>query len=144
MMSLLRLVTLQYLRQHPLRTCLTILGVAFGVAIFVAIRVTNLSTLRAFAETVDAVSGRTQLHVVGGVTSLDQSLYPRVRSMPGMAAAVPVVTGYAVAEPWEEELLLVLGIDVFLDADVRDYRIAASADADRESLRQLLILPRSS
>ena len=44
MMSLLRLVTLQYLRQHPLRTCLTILGVAFGIAIFVAIRVTNLST----------------------------------------------------------------------------------------------------
>jgi putative ABC transport system permease protein len=138
MMSLLRLVTLQYLRQHPLRTCLTILGVAFGIAIFVAIRVTNLSTVRAFAETVDAVSGRTQLHVVGGVTNLDQSLYPRVRSMPGLAAAVPVVAGYVVAEPWEEELLLVLGIDVFLDADVRDYHIAASADDGRESLRRLL------
>ena len=138
MMSLLRLVTLQYLRQHPLRTCLTILGVALGVAIFVAIRVTNLSTVRAFAETVDAVSGRTQLHVVGGVTSLHQSLYPRVRSMPGLAAAVPVVTGYAVAEPWEEELLLVLGIDVFLDADVRDYHITASPDDERESLRRLL------
>ena len=138
MRSLLRLVTLQYLRQNPLRTCLTMLGVAFGVAIFVAIRVTNLSTIRAFAETVDAVSGRTQLHVVGGITSLDQSLYPRVRSMPGLAAAVPVVTGYAVAEPWEEELLLVLGIDVLLDADVRDYRIAASAGDDRESLQRLL------
>jgi putative ABC transport system permease protein len=138
MMSLLRLVTLQYLRQHPLRTCLTILGVAFGVAIFVAIRVTNLSTVRAFAETVDAVSGRTQLHIVGGVGSLDQSLYARVRSMPGLTAAVPVVTGYAVAEPWAEELLLVLGIDVFLDADVRDYQIIASAADDREALRQLL------
>ena len=65
MMSLLRLVTLQYLRQHPLRTCLTILGVAFGIAIFVAIRVTNLSTVHAFAETVDAVSGRTQLRRSG-------------------------------------------------------------------------------
>src|SRR5918996_4218693 len=103
MMSLLRLVTIPYLRQHPLRTCLTILGVAFGVAILVAIRVTNLSTVRAFAEAVDAVSGRTQLHVVGGVTSLDQSLYPRVRSTPGLAVAVPVVAGYVVAEPWEGE-----------------------------------------
>ncbi|MGH8065378.1 MAG: ABC transporter permease, partial [Candidatus Entotheonellia bacterium] len=138
MMSLLRLVTMQYLRQNPLRTCLTILGVAFGVAIFVAIRVTNLSTLRAFTETVDAVSGRTQLHIVGEVASLDQSLYPRVRSMPGLAAAVPVVTGYAVAEPWEGELLLVLGIDVLLDRDVRQYRIVASEDGDRESLRLLL------
>jgi putative ABC transport system permease protein len=138
MMSLMRLVTMPYLRQNPLRTCLTILGVAFGVAIFVAIRVTNLSTLRAFTETVDAVSGRTQLHIVGEVSSLDQSLYPRVRSMPGLAAAVPVVTGYAMAEPWEEELLLVLGIDVLLDRDVREYRIVGSEDDDRESLRLLL------
>jgi putative ABC transport system permease protein len=138
MMSLLRLVTVQYLRQHPLRTGLTILGVALGVAIFVAIRVTNLSTLRAFHETVDAVSGRTQLHVVGGIAGLEQSLYPRVRSMPGLAAAVPVVTGYAEAEPWEGELLLVLGIDVFLDRDVREYRFIANEDDDRESLRRLL------
>jgi putative ABC transport system permease protein len=137
MMSLLRLVTIQYLRQNPLRTGLTILGVAFGVAIFVAIRVTNLSTLRAFAEMVDAVSGRTQLHIVGEVASLDQSLYPRVRSMPGLAAAVPVVTGYAVAEPWAEELLLVLGIDVLLDRDVREYHLVAGADDDRQSLRLL-------
>jgi putative ABC transport system permease protein len=138
MMSLLQLVTIPYLRQNPLRLCLTILGVAFGVAIFVAIRVTNLSTLRAFAETVDAVSGRTQLHIVGEVGSLDQSLYPRVRSTPGLAAAVPVVTGYAAAESWEGELLLVLGIDILLDRDVREYRIVASEDVDRESLRQLL------
>lgn len=138
MMSLLRLVTIPYIRQNPLRTALTISGVAFGVAIFVAIRVTNLSTLRAFAETVDAVSGRTQLHVVGEVAGIDQSLYPRVRSMPGLAAAVPVVTGYAAAEAWEGEVLLVLGIDVLLDRDVRDYRVVASEDVDRESLRLLL------
>jgi putative ABC transport system permease protein len=138
MMSLLRLVTSQYLRQNPLRTCLTILGVALGVAIFVAIRVTNLSTLHAFAEMVDAVSGRTQLHVVGEVASIDQALYPRVRSMPGLAAAVPVVTGYAAADAWEGELLLVLGVDVLLDRDVREYRMVASEDVDRESLRLLL------
>jgi putative ABC transport system permease protein len=138
MMSLLRLVTIPYLRQNPLRLCLTILGVACGVAIFVAIRVTNLSTLQAFVETVDAVSGRTQLHIIGEVGSLDESLYPRVRSMPGLTAAVPVVTGYAVAEPWEGELLLVLGIDILLDRDVREYRIVASADVDRQSLRLLL------
>jgi putative ABC transport system permease protein len=138
MIALLRLVTIPYLRQNPLRACLTILGVAFGVAIFVAIRVTNLSTLRAFAETVDAVSGRTQLHIVGEVANIAQSLYPRVRAMPGLAAAVPVVTGYAAAEAWEGELLLVLGVDVLLDRDVRDYRIVASEDVDRESLRLLL------
>ncbi|HXH09803.1 MAG TPA: FtsX-like permease family protein [Alphaproteobacteria bacterium] len=137
MTALLRLVTLPYLRQNPLRVALTILGVACGVAVFVAIRVTNLSTLHAFTETVDAVSGRTQLQVVGEVAGLDQSLYARVRSMPGLAAAVPVVTGYAVAEEYEGELLFVLGVDVLLDRQVRDYRIIASQDNDREALRAL-------
>jgi hypothetical protein len=113
-------------------------GGGLGRAIFVAIRVTNLSTVRAFAETVDAVSGRTQLHVVGA--SRAQSVALSARALHArLAAAVPVVTGYAVAEPWEEELLLVLGIDVFLDADVRDYHITASPDDARESLRRLLI-----
>jgi putative ABC transport system permease protein len=113
------------------------LGVAFGVAVFVAIRVTNLSTLHAFTETVNAVSGRTQLQVVGEIAGLDQGLYARVRSLPGIAAAVPTVTGYAVAEEFAGELLFVLGIDVLLDPQVRDYRVIASQDADRESLRLL-------
>ena len=138
MMALLRLISLPYIQQNPLRVGLTILGVAFGVAVFVAIRVTNLSTLRAFSETVDAVSGRTQLQVSGEVAGVDQGLYPRIRSMPGLAAAVPVVTGYAAAEDWEGEVLFVLGIDVFLDRDVRDYHLVASEGADREALNRLL------
>jgi putative ABC transport system permease protein len=137
MTSLLRLVTWSYLRQHPLRVFLTILGVAFGIAVFVAIRVTNLSTFRAFTETVDAVSGRTQLQIVGDIAGLDQGLYARVRWLPGIATAVPVVTGYAEAEAFEGELLFVLGIDVLLDPQVRDYHVTASADTDRESLRNL-------
>jgi putative ABC transport system permease protein len=138
MRSLLRLVTLPYLQQNPLRTVLTIVGVAFGVAMLVAIRVTNISTLRAFTETVEAIGGRTQLQVVGEVAGLDQSLYPRVRSLPGLAAAVPVVTGYATAEAWAGEVLIVLGIDVLLDRAVRDYRIVASQDDDWQSLQLLL------
>jgi putative ABC transport system permease protein len=137
MTALLRLVAWPYLRQNPLRVALTMLGVAFGVAVFVAIRVTNLSTLRAFTETVNAVSGRTQLQVVGQLAGLDQSLYPRVRSMPGIAAAVPVVTGYAVAEEFAGELLFVLGVDVLLDQQVRDYHITAGAAPDHEALRLL-------
>jgi putative ABC transport system permease protein len=137
MSVLLCLITWPYLRQHRLRTALTILGVAFGVAVFVAIRVTNLSTLRAFAETVDAVSGRAQLQVVGEVGGLDQALYAGLRSLPGIATAVPVVTGYAVAEDFAEEVLFVLGVDVLLDPEVRDYRLSAAAEDDRQALRLL-------
>ncbi|MBI3329223.1 MAG: ABC transporter permease, partial [Nitrospinae bacterium] len=126
LMSLLRLVTLPYVRQNRLRTGLTILGVALGVAVFVAVRVTNLSTVRAFADMIDAVSGRTQLQVVGEIAGIDEALYPRVRSMPGLMAAVPVVTGYVVAEDHDGAVLFVHGVDVLLDRHVREYRSVAS------------------
>src|SRR5688572_17720817 len=138
MRSLLRLVTLPYLRHNPLRTVLTIVGVAFGVAMFVAIRVTNISTLRAFTETVDAIAGQTQLQVVGEVAGIDQTLYPRLRSLPGVSVAAPVVTGYATAEAWAGEVLVVLGIDPLLDREVRDYHILTSQDVEQNSLRLLL------
>jgi putative ABC transport system permease protein len=138
MMILLRLVTLPYMQYNPLRTGLTILGIAFGVAVFVAIRVTNISTLRAFSDTVDAVSGRTQLQVIADVGGIDQSVYPRVRTMPGLAAAVPVVSGYAVAEAMAGEVLYVLGIDAFLDPTVREYRFVGRPVSDKEALGQLL------
>ncbi|MBI3328066.1 MAG: FtsX-like permease family protein [Nitrospinae bacterium] len=137
LISLFRLVTLPYVQQNGLRTGLTILGVALGVAVFVAIRVTNLSTLHAFAEMVDAVSGRTQLQVVGEIAGIDEALYPRVRSMPGLLAAVPVVTGYAVAEEKDGEVLFVQGIDVLLDRSVRDYRIGHSGAPHTDPLALL-------
>ncbi|MGH8059049.1 MAG: ABC transporter permease, partial [Candidatus Entotheonellia bacterium] len=136
--SLLRLITLPYLQQNRLRAAFTTLGVALGVSVFVAIRVTNLSTLHAFEETLDAVSGRTQLQVVGDIDGIDASLYPRVRSMPGVAAAVPVVMGYGAAEDWDGTMLLMLGVDVFLDRNVREYRIVRRDEGSGDPLRLLL------
>lgn len=138
MASLLRLITLPYIQQNRLRSALITLGVALGVSVFVAIRVTNLSTLHAFEETLDAVSGRTQLQVVGDIDGVDASLYARVRSMPGVATAVPVVMGYAAAEDWDGTMLLILGVDVFVDRDVREYRIVRGDKVSGDPLRLLL------
>ena len=49
MLTLWRFVSLPDLSQHRLRALFPLVGIALGVAVFIAVRVTNSSTLGAFA-----------------------------------------------------------------------------------------------
>ena len=74
-----RFVSLPYLRQHRLRTLFPICGIALGVAVFIAVRITNVSTLGAFARTIDAIAGQASVEVNGHGAPLDETLLPVVR-----------------------------------------------------------------
>ena len=63
MFTLWRFVSLPDVSQHRLRALFPLLGIALGVAVFLAVRVTNSSTLRAFERTVDAIAGRAGLEI---------------------------------------------------------------------------------
>jgi len=64
--SLFKLIAWPYARKHLLRTALTTLGVALGVAVFVAMRTANESIILAFSHTVDRIAGKTELQVSSG------------------------------------------------------------------------------
>ena len=91
MLTLLRVVSLRYYRANLLRTAITVLGVTLGVAVLAAIRITNVSTLRAFERSVEAIAGRARLQVMSDGGSFDERLLPIARRQPGVAAAAPVV-----------------------------------------------------
>lgn len=76
------------------RTLLTIAGVALGVGVVVGIRLANHSALGAFADTVDAVSGRANLQVTATSEGFDERVFPLVTASPGVTAAAPVVQVY--------------------------------------------------
>src|SRR5437667_4575662 len=115
-MTLLRWISLRHLREEPGRTLLTLFGVALGVAVFLAIRLANASALASFSATVDAVSGRANLQVAGGSGGFDDRLLDRVRKVPGIQAAAPVVQIAAPAPSLSGETLLVLGLDLSSEA----------------------------
>ena len=58
------LILLSHLRQWPLRTVLTVVGVALGVSASVAVRTANVDVLRSFEQAVLTVAGPTTLEVV--------------------------------------------------------------------------------
>ena len=77
MISLLRFVTFPHVRQHRLRTALTVLGIALGVAVIVAISMVNRTLVTSFQRTIDLVAGKAVLQVANGQSGLRESQFRR-------------------------------------------------------------------
>jgi len=75
-MILLRLLSWQYIRKHGPRSLLTLTGIVFGVAVFVAMHAANQSVFDAFQETINRIAGATELQVTAGEPGFDGLLRP--------------------------------------------------------------------
>jgi len=122
--QLFRAVVFRPMRREKLRTLLTIAGIAVGVAVVVAIQLSNQSALRAFRESVDAVAGRANFQVISDSGSVDESiLFPLQRLWSLQSRFAPVIDIDASLDP-SETPVRVLGVDLISDLHFRDYRYA--------------------
>ena len=64
-MALFRWFILRRLRAEPVRTMLTVAGIALGVGVVLAIRLANQSALGGFRAALDTVAGKTSLEIIG-------------------------------------------------------------------------------
>lgn len=110
------------LQQFPLRATLTVLGIAIGVAAFVAIQLANHSILASFRRTINAVAGRSALVVTAGDSGFDETLLLKVRAVEGVKYAAPLIMSIAPVEGHQREVLLVLGVDLLAEKAFREYR----------------------
>src|SRR5579862_6711685 len=95
MFSLLRLVSIRHLIGAPLRSGLTILGVAVGVATMVGVTAINTSVMDAFRSTVDTIAGRADVTIAGSQAGFDDALVDQVKAIPGVAHASGALTAIA-------------------------------------------------
>ena len=128
-MILLRLLSWQYVRKHPLRTFLTTAGIVLGTAVFVGMQTANQSVLAAFHETVNRIAGQTQLQVTSAETGFEESVLERVQSVPEVEVAVPVIEAAANTGLQAQGSLLILGVDMTGDRSLRDYSLESADDA---------------
>src|SRR5207244_12681189 len=91
MVEALRIIGRCHFMERPVRTILTILGIALGVSVSVAIRTANVDVLRSFEDTVNTVAGRATLQVSGGELGLDENIIAVLRSDPYVASASPIL-----------------------------------------------------
>jgi putative ABC transport system permease protein len=126
---LLRLLSWQYVRLHPLRTLLTTAGIVLGTAVFVGMHTANQSVLAAFRQTVNRIAGGTQLQVQAGETGFDEAVLERVQAVPEVDVAVPVIEGSANTGLPGQGSLLILGVDMTGDRSLRDYMLESADEA---------------
>ncbi len=117
-MILLRLISWPYARKHLLRCLLTTAGIVLGVGVFVGMHTANQSVLAAFHQTIDRIAGSTQLQVSAGEAGFDEDVLDKVRSLPEIRAAAPVMEA-SVSTP--QGNLLILGVDMLGDRSLRTY-----------------------
>jgi putative ABC transport system permease protein len=135
---LIRSVSLRHLLREPLRTLLILFGIALGVAVFVSVRIANVSALAAFRQTLSVISGSANLTVRGVDAPIPDALFPKVWETPRVLGAAPRVTGTVplllpskgASQEDERASLLILGIDPFTQADLDAVPYAQSGNSN--------------
>jgi putative ABC transport system permease protein len=140
-MHLFRWFILRRLRQDPLRSTTTTLGVALGIAVVVAIQLTNASSLRGFETALNAVSGRASLEIVGTSVGVDETRLTDLGWLRDYGDVTPVIEGeLALREKTRpRETLRVLGIDILRDRSFRDYALTESPDLPSDRMLSRLL-----
>ncbi len=112
---------MRYFWHHPWQLGLSILGVALGVGIVVAIDLTNESAKRSFALSVESLTGRATHQITGISDDLPESFYQQLRINEGIRNSAPLLQGTLAAPDHPEITLQVLGIDPFAERSFRGY-----------------------
>src|SRR3989442_3994124 len=103
----------RHLRGQGARGALPGAGVACGVALVVAIRVINASTLASFTDAVEDLAGSAALQV-RGPGPFPEAVADELRAIPGVDHAVPILTAtfFGTEPPIAGEALSVFAADV--------------------------------
>lgn len=117
----------RFLARHPLQIVLSVLGVALGVGVVVAIDLAIQSSREAFRVSTETVAGRATHQVVGGPTGVPDGVFRRIRVELGIRASAPVVEGWVSAPALPGQPLRLLGVDPFSELPFRPYLAGGSA-----------------
>lgn len=125
---------------RPSRTILTTFAIVLGVAVILAIRITNESTLDSLITLFTETSGRANLVVINSKlddAGFSEDIIHNILNYPGIKTAVPTVQAYTTLtddSPAEIQIsfmgagtdrLSLFGVDPVLDPLVREYNLVA-------------------
>ncbi len=129
LINLLKHISLKRIRLQKVHTLITVAGICLGVAAIVSIGIVNKSVMRSFEDSINRVTGRAALQITGAASGFPEELIERVQKVPGVEYAVPVIDTQGILVGAKEQTLMILGVDVLQDGNIRDYKLSdESAD----------------
>lgn len=124
---LLRLIALRRFTEGRLRTMLTLVGIAAGVAALIATGAANEAVLKGFRSTLEVVGGEADLSITpAGPSGLPEELAEELLDIEGVDSASPAIT--VVARLSDGEQLYVLGLDLAAGDESRGFDAFAAGE----------------
>ena len=129
-----------FLLRHPWQLLLTVLGIALGVGVMLAVDLANSSARTAFLLSMDALNGQSTHQIIGGPKGVSEGIYSDLKSAGLDARLAPVADA---AAQFDGIVLSVLGVDPLAEREFRTYTTpytlanderAATADGDPDFL----------
>lgn len=128
MLSVLLGITWKQWRQHRLRTLLTVVGIALGVAVYFAVRTANVTLLSSLTLTIEKMAGKATLQIVGNEGGFPESVWETVKDTPGVHVAQPIIEVLANTAFEDESSLMIVGVDMLGDRELREYQFDESGE----------------
>jgi putative ABC transport system permease protein len=122
--NLFRFISLRRLKLQKVHTIMTVVGICLGVAAIISIGIVNKSVMRSFEDTINHVTGRAALQVTGPASGFPEGIIERVQTIPGVEYAVPVIDTQGILSGAKEPSIMILGVDVLQDGNIRDYKFS--------------------
>jgi len=132
--------TTRHYVKHPWQILLSVIGITLGVAVVVAIDLTNASAKKAFEQSANAVTGKATHQIIGISANVPETLYIDLLQQEGLSNMAPVVEGYGQLmgkTNFENgnDAYRIVGIDPYTEAPFRSYLQGA-----KSSLNMLRLL----
>jgi putative ABC transport system permease protein len=129
--TLFRQFILRPLLREKIRTITTVLGVSLGIAVVIAIQLTNAASVKGFATALETIAGKAAVEIVGAGTGIDESLIPQMGWLREFGTVSPVIEGSAALvigdvrqlSRRQMEAVKILGVDILRDQSIRDYEL---------------------
>jgi putative ABC transport system permease protein len=153
-LSLFNQMIVRDLIRNPVRTLLTLTGVALGIAVVVAVQLANDRAIDSFTDSLQLLNGQADLQVAANGRPLDENLIGELSWAWDVGAMTAILEGRLqladpeVETPFGQESVRLFGVDLLSDAPFRTYeRDAASGGGNldlgitRDQFMDLLVDP---
>ncbi|MFZ0613282.1 MAG: FtsX-like permease family protein [Desulfobacterales bacterium] len=125
--------SLRYMRQHPARALIVVLGIALGAAVFTSVRLSVHATIDSFSRSMDRISGRSELVLFRPGGRVPEEILARVAVHPDVAAVAAFMSAYVETRDGGGEPFLLVGLDPVLDRRFRQWSLAGGQAGGAES-----------
>ncbi len=115
------LANIRHFKRHPWLLILSVLGIAMGVAVVIAVDLANASALQAFERANQVIKGKTTHHIVGGPKGVDEKVYLELRLKQGVRQSTPIIEAIGKSKDFPAYTFKLIGIDRFTDGAFRNF-----------------------